>query len=438
MMARGLSRFPIGSAMALLLLPMPVFAQTAKQFGLTVSLGAEYSDNVGRTNANEESDTALDAGLVLSYSRDRGALLAAIATDLRYRTYLDGRFDDELLGGASVRLSYELIPDRVDWVLEDEFGKSFIDPRRVESPLNRQNVNSITTGPDIRIPLGAITSIVSELRATQVWYEESDFGSVQYSAAAGLSRQLTETNSLAAIVQEDRFEYDDLPQDADFKIRSAYLRFEGSGSRTRLTAKGGATRLDMSGDESSGALVDVSLTRTITTRSKLVFNAGTDLTDATGAFRRGRSGVDLAADDTFRTISADPLRSNFAIASWSYAGASRSLDVALQWRREEHERNVELDRDRIGADLTLTRRLKPSLSGSVYASYFEDDFESLDSGFDEWALGFGFDWKMARGYSVALRAEHRDGAADLAPNSPTLGKFVENRVSLRLSYTPGS
>lgn len=414
-------------------------AQEGRDLGLSVSAGVEYSDNIGRTSVDAQHETVIDAGLAMNVSRDRGALRLALATDLRYRKFLNGRFGNELLGGASARLAYEVIPDRLIWILEDEYGQSFIDPRAVETPQNRQGVNFVTTGPDIRIPIGGITSLAIEGRASQAWYEESSLGSTQYRAALGVVRQLGARNAVSAFASEDRFEYDDLPSGDDFKIRSAYLMFDGRGAKTNLRVMAGNSGLVGPDNDTSGLLLDVALTREFTARSSLSFNAGTDLTEASGAFRRGRSGLDLAVtDDTFRLVSADPLRSTFAILSWSYAGPSRSLDIAMQWRKEEHERRIELDRERLGAEATFTRRLQPSLSMSLYTSYFQDDFSSLQSGFDEWSVGLATDWRVVRAYSLRLRFDRIDGSIDASSAAPVLGKFVENRASFRVTYTPGT
>ena len=125
----------------------------AQETRFSVSAGVTHTDNVGRVSANEESELIPEAGLQLWFTR-AGRLDADLAMDLRYLTYVDDTFDDELLGGLDGRLSFAFVPDRFMWVVEDNFGQSFIDPQAIETPGNRQNFNYFSTGPTLVLPLG--------------------------------------------------------------------------------------------------------------------------------------------------------------------------------------------------------------------------------------------------------------------------------------------
>lgn len=407
----------------------------AQETGFSVNVGATYSDNIRRVSANEESELLPEAGLQFSMARD-GRLDADVSMNLQYRTYADDAFDDELLGGLDGRLSYEFIPERFSWTAEDNFGQSFTDRQAVETPDNRQNLNYFTTGPTLILPLGSRTSLAISGRWSDVDYEKSGFDSERLSGQVTLNRTLNETSALSLSLASQRVEFDQSPPNSDYDLHSAFLSYQARGTRTTIALRGGLTSLHDFGESTEGPLADVTLTRKLGARATLTLNAGTQFYDSAESFRRDREFADIALGNEDTVPSRDPFQQDYASVAWAIEGVRTKLRLGADWRSEDHETDLTLDRERVGASANVSRRVGPRLTMSLFGRYDDESFGVGNVDFDEWSAGASFDWALTAGIALALRAEHNDGSGDTSAGSG-LRDYTENRYTLRLTYTPG-
>ena len=414
---------------------MLVTTVAAQDSSLSLSVGVTHSDNIGRVSQNKQSETMPEAGLHVRVER-KGRLDANLSTDLLYRGYSNNSFNDELLGGLDARLGYAFIEDRFSWTIEDNFGQSLIDPQAVETPGNRQNFNYLSTGPNITLPLGGRTSLAISGRWSDVSYGESDLENQRLSGTIGLVRGLGKTSSISANVAAQRVEYDKSPPNSDYDLQSAYLAYEAEGVRTRLRLRSGYTALHDFGDTTNGPLLHLALSRETSARSTLSVDAGTELNDSADTFRRDRDigGVSLVTEDAI--ASRDPFQQDYATVAWTFSGEHTTLRLSADWRREDHESVFALDRERIGAGISLLRRVGPRLTATLYGNHNTEDFDVTGVDFDEWSAGAGFDWRFSESYSVSVRAERYDGSGDTSVGSG-LRNYEETRYSLRFSYSHG-
>jgi len=408
---------------------------SAQETTFSVSAGATYTDNVGRVAANEESELIPEAGLTVALER-QGRLEAELDIDARYRSYADNTFDDELVGGLDGRLSYAFVPDRFLWVVEDNFGQSFIDPRDVETPDNRQNLNYFTTGPTVVLPLGARTDLTLSGRWSDVNYEESAFDNERLRGEIQLSRAMSDTSSLSLDLSTQQVEFDQPLVNSDYDLHTAALTYRASSARTTLAVSGGMTSLDMPGDSSDGPLLDVRVTREVGARSRLTLNAGTRFYDAAESFRRDREVLDIELGNEGVVPAGDAFQQDYVDLSWELTGNRTSLRLAADWRDEEREVASALDLERTGFGLVLSRRVGQRTDLSVFGRRVEEDFSASGVDFDEWFAGVGLDWSLSETLALSLRAERFDGNGDTTAGVGTRD-YEENRYSLRFAYSPG-
>lgn len=406
----------------------------AQETTFSVSAGATHSDNIGRTGANEQSDTIAEAGLQFGLARE-GRLDADVAVDLRYLTYLDDTFDDELVGGLSGSVSYAFVPERFLWVVEDEFGQSFIDPRDVETPGNRQNLNVFSTGPTVVFPLGSRVELSVSGRWSDVNYEESELDSERLLGTLALSRAMSETSSLSLNASSQRVEFDASPPNSNYDLHSAWLRYQARGTRTTLALSGGMTSLHDFGDSSDGPLFDLTLTRELGARTSLSLNAGTRFYDAADAFVRDRGLQDIVTGNEDAVPARDPFQQDYATVTLTLAGARTTLELSADWRDEEREVDSTFDRESRGFGLELSRRVRPRTDVSVFGRHTSDDFSASGVDFDEWSAGLGLDWRLSGTVALGVRAEHYEGSGDTSLGIG-LRDYEENRYTLRFTYSP--
>lgn len=410
-------------------------AQEAGNLRFSLSAGATHSDNIRRTPTDEQSDTSAEVGLELGLEREGGRLQSHIATDVQYRTYLDDTYDDELLGGLDASLTYWFAPERFSWVIEDNFGQSFIDPRQVETPENRQNTNYFSTGPDFAFDLGDRTRLSLQGRWSDASYEESVTDNRRVSGTVALLRRLGQHTSASLNGTTESVEYDEDSAHADYDRHSAYLGFDARGARTTLNLEAGFTRVKASSDSSDAPLLRLTMTRELTARSTLTLTVGKELTDSAESFRRDRGirGVTVGNEDA--VVSRDPYESDYASLTWNLTGSRSTLLLGADWRREDHESTDTLNRDSIGASAGLTRRMSPKLTAILDGHWTREDFDESGVDFDEWSAGLGFAWDVARSFSIHLRGERVEGSGDTLAG-PGLRDFTENRATLSLRFTP--
>lgn len=420
------------SIVAVLAVSAPVAAQ---ETGFSVSAGVSYTDNIGRVSVDEQSEVIPEAGLQLNIARE-GRLDADLAADLLYRSYTDNTYDDELLGGFDGRVSYAFVPDRFEWVIENNFGQSFIEPRNVETPDNRQNLNYFSTGPTFTLALGSRTNLAISGRWSDVNYEASDFDSERLMGQLELNRAMSDTSSLAFSLSSQRVEFDQSPPNSDYDLHSASVAYRTRGTRTTLAVTGGVTSLHDSGESSKGPLVDVTLTRELGARSTLTLNAGTRFYDAADSFRRERGIEDIVLGNEDVIPAQDAFQQDYAFVNWDLEGTRTSLRLSADWRNEDREVESDLDRKTFGAGLGLTRRIGPRTSASLFGGYTHEDYNTSTEKFREWSAGLGFDWNLSESVAVGLRAERFDGSGDTLAGEDTRD-YEENRYTVRFTYSAG-
>lgn len=405
-------------------------------FRIELSAGATHSDNAGRTDsAGESTETSFEAGLVAGVRQDRPRLSATLDADLRFMTHNYGDYPDQLNGGLTGRLQYELLNERIAWVVEDHFGQSLLNAQNTVTPGNTQNTNVFSTGPNFTLPLGQRTEMFVQGRWLTVSYQYSNFDSNRLSGMLGLERQIGERSSLSLAASTQHATFRDLPSDADYDIHSAYLQWQARGARTTLQARAGYSRVEDSLDSSSGTVFGLQLSRELTTRTSLALDAGRSYGNSADALVRDQDIGGVSAGGRPATASADPQRSDYATLSWILDAERSGLRAAMNWRREQHLRDTSGDRRALGASLQISRRISQRMEAEFHSGYNAEDFRLADVEFDEWNAGLGLAWSISRFVGISASWDHHVGSGDTALGADTR-EYSENRYSLRLNWTP--
>jgi hypothetical protein len=407
----------------------------AQELKYSLRAGATHSDNVSRTAENERSDTTADIGLNFGFERDGGRLKADLAGDLVYRRYFQDTYDEDLTGGLTAAATYWFVPSRFSWIVQNNFGQTFIDPRDVETPDNRQNTNYFTTGPDLTLPLGSRTSLTIGARWSDASYETSDTDDQRLLGTISLVRRLGARSSVTLGGTTERIEFQNPIFDESYDRHSGHVGFDAQGARTTLSMRAGYTAVHYLGETTDAPLLSLSITRRLTARSSLSLDAGTNLTDSADAFRRdqGIRGIVIGNDDA--VVSQDPFRSDYATLGWSLDGVRTSLFLSGDWRRDDHEREDSLNRDSVSGYLRVARRLSARLSADLDGTWRREDYADADVEYDEWAVGLGFDWRLSGSWSMSLRGEHIVGSGDTIFGRG-MRDYDENRISLSVTFAP--
>lgn len=408
-----------------------------EEYSLSFSAGASYSDNIRRDSANEVSDTSAQAGLKLNLIQEKRRVSANVAADLEYLTYLDNTYDDELRGGLDGTVNFAFVPDRLSWTVQDNLFQSFIDPGQVDTADNRQATNYLTTGPNISLPLGSRTDLGIEARWSDVSYETSKLDSQRYSGAVRLSRLLGENTSLSLNGTAERVEYQESPPLSNYDGQSAYIMLVAQGGKTDLTVRGGYTAIHDYGDTTDGFLGEVSITRIVSARSTLTLDAGTDLSDAAEVYRREQRVTGVSVDSENSIPSSDVFQADYVTLAWMLEQERGSAQISVNWRQEDHEVEIDLNRESTSLNLALHRDLSARLSASFNAGFVSDDYKTDElADYEEWSVGVGVNWHFTPHLSLMVGADHFDSRGTGAGTNQR--DYEENRLNVRFQYAPRS
>ena len=424
------------AAFVLLALATGAEHAVAQEAQFAVSVGATHSDNIGRAADDQVSDTTATAGLVLGIERQGSRLDADVAADVQWRNYLDDTYGDEVVGGLAGTLVFALVPDRFTWTIQDNFGQTLVDPRFAETPDNRQNTNFFTTGPDLFVPLGERTRLELSARWSDVAYEDSQADNQRYLGAIGLVRALGPGSMLGLNGTFERIEYDDSTTvlDVDYDRVSGYASYSVEGARTGLEVRAGYTTVDGALRSYDAPLFGLTLTRQVGARSTLEFNAGTNLTDSADVFTRDQmlGGVDAGTGGVI--VSQDPLQSDYVSLGLAVEGARTTLNLGVDWTKDEQENLTEFDRERLGGSVVVARQMTQRLTARLFGGYATEEIEQ-GADFDEWVVGLGLEWALTDTLALTLQADRNEGAGETGVGSASRD-YTENRVSLAISYSP--
>jgi len=400
---------------------------TELQLGVRSSIGV--SDNVARSSTDEVSDVIAGIGFVGSWHKPEGRLRGQADFDVAYYSYLDDTFDDRVLGGLSAFAEYDLIVDRLSWMVRDNFGQTEVDPFLAANPGNVENVNYFTTGPDLTLQFGPRTYALIYGRYSNLAYETTQSDNERLEGGLSLRRDLSETMTVSLNGSQERVEYKYIPPGSSFDRQEAYVGLNFERQRTTLELNGGVTWLHDRGETFDGPLWRVSLTRRIGAYSSVTLYGGEEFSDAGDVFRFGQDvgagGLDNP-DNVF--ANPDPFERQYVVLGWRTEKERTSFGLSANWEDESYETQTQFDRERYGlrADATHALTQRTQLTASLYGTRqdYREGFEE-----DEWRFDLIYGWQIAQPLYIdfTYRRFFRE-----ASNSS--GTAIENMLFMSLTY----
>jgi hypothetical protein len=351
-----------------------------------------------------------------------------VDVDLSYIDYQDGSYDSEVTGIANADLRYLFVPGRFEWVLVESFGQAELDPFAASTPDNRENVNFITTGPDLTVRLGsaAYMTLLGRYSATQ--FEESNFDDERLLGGLTIGRELSARSDLSLNVTVESVEFDDPLFGTDYYRRSAFLRYDVEGARTTLGLEAGYTEIDRGDVTSNSPLFALDISRTVSARSVLTLSAGVRSSDAASALRAdgGGGGIPGGPD---QTSSTDPFETRHVSIGWQFTTPRTQFSLSAGHEEDAYETTTLLDAEREIYQVMASRELTPRLSLRAQGSLFSSSFDVADQDDDETQLGLTLSWNATGRFFVDLELQHfnRD-------SSNPLTEYDETRAFLRFAW----
>jgi hypothetical protein len=403
-------------------------ARAQMEYSFDASVGR--SDNILRTADDARDETIASVGAQFGWLARSPRLTADVLADLAYLDYRDGTLDGEVAGNLMGGMKFHVVPDRFDWVAEENFGQARRDPLAPVTPQNRENVNLFATGPDLVFGVGSGLEGSLGARYLRADFEESDFGTERYSALAALTRQLNSGAELGAHVGTERVKPDDeLIGGDEYDLREFFANYSLAGKRTDLSLDAGVTQLERGELSDSGLLLRFDVRRSIGKRMELSVGFGREHSDSgqTLRFQQGITGVDT--DPGSLIASPDPFVSQYVTAGLDAFGRRTRLAVSLAHFDQDYPDQPLQDRKELRAGLNVARDLGPTLVATLYGNYLREDFVNFAGDYNELTVGLGLNWQVGRLLYLEMLVDRATRSSDSAST-----EFDENRAWLRVRF----
>jgi hypothetical protein len=422
--------------LAAALVALPAGAQAAN-FEYELRVGAAYSNNVERTAVDEIETAAAVVGMRLRGAREEGRLQYSLAGDANYLEYLDSEVPGEVIGSLFAESSYEILPQSFLWQLDGSFNQVREDLLRSAAPGNRDNVLSLSTGPNLRARFGDAFEAELQARYSIADFSERDFDSETLGAQLLLGRRFSERSVIGLGASFADVTYDSALGlgSIDFERTEIFARVRAEGARTQIQADIGYSQAEGANVDDSGAMIRLEATRRLTPFisgfARYVQEYPTSEAAAFVPF--DATGGGTSADASILT--AAPRVAKTAEIGLRLNRPRTSAELAFNSNRETSLVGGLGDRSFETARLSVTRSMTPRSRATLFAFWSQEDLDLLSENADELGVGGELGFTFGRNLGVDLRLEHRQ-----RDSSVPAFEFSEMSIGLFLRWgrvTPG-
>jgi hypothetical protein len=395
----------------------------------SAEIGIGYSDNITRLQADEVDETLGSLGLRINALREEGRLTGTLNGDMEFVSYFDDTFDDDVYGRMDLRGRYEFVPDRLAWVLQDSWGQIRSDPFAAPSPLNVENTNWLSTGPEITFYLGSRTRLGLNGRWGAMTYDKSPRDYTSLSGGLELSRQVSERASVALVGNAARIEFDSAGVGNDYDRQETFLRLATEGARTKISVEAGYTAVSDRLKDINDTLLRVTVVRETGPTSRLTLRAGQEFADDGLAFAEFGGPPDDVGGSASALGSGDPFKSRYIGLDWTAGRDRTTFVIGAQVRSETYKTLSGLDRDLWDLHVSLSRRLAESLTLDLGVRWEQEQTDDRLLDDDRLQLGLGLVWDASRRVFSRFDVERYSSSSD-----NVLRDYDETRIWLRVGY----
>ncbi len=404
-----------------------VFGQAHARGELTAGAGLAYTDNVALASDNRQDEWIATGLLGYSYEQEGAERTGHFDGLLQYRNYLDGTYSDEVIGAIDAEATFKLRPEQLHWSVRDYYTQAMRDPLAEFTPDNWQGVNVFSTGPDLIFRFGRTTRAELGARFEHQYFQESDADNIRLGVHGEIERQSTPTRTLSARYQVMDVDYDNgvsdmLRQDATVAVRQRVVP-------GRLTIEAGYTHIERdSAADVDGARGRAEMIWEISQRTELSALVMAQYTDEGTSLLGGslRNGSRLFVDEQ---VTGDIYYIRLGQVQFYHNAPAMDFRFRGSLRDEEYEVLTLRDREVASVGLDITRRMRPQLTGLLFAELRRTDYLNVGREDDNALFGVALDYEVARNWFAGLsfRRDERD--------STVAGRdYTENRVLFTVRY----
>jgi hypothetical protein len=381
---------------ALIALAIPA-AASAVQLDYQVGLGIEHDDNVNLSNDDPISDDILIPTLGFSVSQLGSTVQAAATGAVDYRDYLGGTFSDEFRGELNGRLNWTVLPERLDFTVQDRLALEPVNALVPDAPNNLQQTNVFAFGPTLSFRLADTIRGQAELFYIDSRAEDSDeFNSQRLHGGVRAIKDLDPTSTISLNLGDERTTFDSSSATPDYNRYGVFGRYTRKWSELDLIGDAGYSWLKYSGAgdfDRDSPLVRGDLVWRFAPHDTLTLNASYEFSDAAtdllstttttpvdGTGGTPKIPADVALGNT--TISSAPYLAKTISLGYLYHAERIELTVAPYWRKYDYGAVTfaeagAIDQTSRGGILGAGYRITPLLTAGANAALEDLTYDTI-------------------------------------------------------------
>jgi hypothetical protein len=368
-----------------------------------IGVGFEHSDNLGRRVLDPRSGNRISPFIDLSAAQAGETLQANIAGSIAWNHYAgEADFDPNFSTNLGAELTWNWIPGRLLWTVEDYASQQPIDVFASDAPDNVQNANVFSTGPTLLYRLSENLGGRTELRYVNSYAEEADaFNSDRYGLTSRLLRNLDTVTTISVNVAVESVRLDEPTVAApDFERYGVFGGWDRRGPHTTLHLDLGWNWVEPDGlDRRGGMLARASATLSPTDISTFDASLRRELSDAAADLAAGAPDVDalLLPQSTdgaggVATLTGEVFALDRLDLGYTRTGARTTFRAGGYWSRQRYEATEALDQRNRGASATLDYALGQRSSIGAFTVLNWQRFPN--TGFDSREEEYGLRWRV--------------------------------------------
>lgn len=408
----------------------------------TLYAGLEHSNNIALSTDNPVSENVLTPGATFQYNQQGSTFQANVAGMVEYRKYLQNHFDPQTQTQLAGQGNWTIMPERLDFSIQDYAGVQPVDQLQSNAPDNQQQTNVVALGPTLKVRFGEAARGQFEARFINSYASKVDqFNSKRWMGAARVFRDLSPTDTLSGNIEYQHVDFTNQPSTSNYNREEAYLRYTTELAHFNADIMLGGTRLDFQeGRDRSAPLLRLQLGWVPTTHNSLTIYGAYQYSDAATDIMTTPTIYGITADaNAQRTEALDPFANTGGLGGGSLAGIGvgsavigdqvykeKSLDAAWTWKNERLNITIspawnrvryigtrEFDQTGKGVSAGVAYRVTPTLTLTGFGTVDHIDYDAIDRHDERTRLGLDLSeqWNPHWAWHAAVSRDRRTSDA---------------------------
>ena len=398
-------------------------------FGTTAT--TIWSSNIALAPTNLRQGTIGQLAIDLDYQESTRRLRTDLKINAAARHYFNGDFNDTLIGGLNGGLYLAIVPERFEWIVQDTFGQVLSNQFAAPTAGNLNNVNYLTTGPDLTFELGSALSVLLSGRYATTNYSRNGADNERLTGAMSLIRNLNDASDLSLTAKSDQLEYSGVVGNSLIHRDEIALGYGLRSSRTSAQFEAGYAKVTYGALDSATPVARITLRRRVSASTAFRLQGGVEYSDSGIDFRDAQTLNGVRLDATTIVPALDVYRREFVATGLEVSRPRTSFGVTAELRRESHVQYQILNRTDSTVRIYAGRRLGPTMEVQGDAEYRADRLSSSGSRSNRTTGTARWLWRPNRALTWNLEYTYRNNASPAG-----YAKYHEHQVAIAVRWTP--